>query len=123
MEYRPCICLQQTNVSASALTFESFQAKLHIRFRESDHAELEGHLWMAFTPPSSLHLPSTWVFRLGTLLGTPSMRGLLPCLLGCLLHRDSRAQGEWQHGAARNQEPTSNASTAFFLGSLKEVQR
>ena len=41
---------------------------------------------MALMPPSSLHLPSTWVFRLGTLLGTPSMRGLLPCLLGCLRH-------------------------------------
>lgn len=50
---------------------------------------------MALIPPSSLHLPSTCVFRLGTRLGTPSMSGLLPCLLGCLQHKNSADQ-EWE---------------------------
>lgn len=132
---------------ADGTTFRSPQTKLQFPLRKDVQTELEGHLWIAFTPPSSLHLPSTWVLRLGTLLGTPSMRGLLPCLLGGLLYRDSSNQGEWQRGTAGMQELycnrpkafnaalrgpsdainvsgglTSNASTAFFLGNLKATQ-
>ena len=57
------------------------------------------HLWMAFAPPSSRHLPSTCVFRLGTRLGTPIFRGLLPCL--------RTAQGSLEGPHATQDQPLS----------------